>query len=308
MDNTQPTITQAQTLKVEKPLFKKYWWVFGIMGVLLLLILILSLLQSQYVNTALNNNSGDQTPVSNPQANSNSQDQGIDQQGNNDSQIKWSFNGETWASNLIPENCEDDLFIAPVDVTKATNILYPGQVRSGNFKPHGGFRFDGLTNDAVTVTAPADAYVYRASRYIEAGETQYLIDFIVPCGYMYRFDHLLTLSPKYQQIMEKLPAAQVDLSQTTLISDYINVEQGEEVATSIGFQNSSNVAFDFGVYDLRKANEISKDSSWASTYANLKETAYFGICWLEVLPASEASVVNALPGSGTEGKESVYCD
>lgn len=84
------------------------------------------------------------------------------------------------------------VFRMPVDVRKATSILYPGQVRGGDYKPHGGFRFDNSLPREIVLTAPYDAEVIDGSRYLEgAGEIQYMFDFAHPCGIRYRFDHLL---------------------------------------------------------------------------------------------------------------------
>lgn len=301
---TTPMPSAPSTVQTKSTL-KKYWWVFAIVGVLILIIIILAILQSQYVNTPLKTNTNP-NPVSTPQDSDSEDTESTNTQSSN---VMWSFDGSKWKSSGSAPACEEPVFTSPVDVSLVSNILYPGQTRGGNYKPHGGFRFDGVNNDDISVTAPADSYAFRASRYIEAGEVQYLIDFIVPCGYMYRLDHLLTLSPKFQEMANTLPEAKVDQSQTTILTNTVSVEQGEEIATAVGFVNSSNVSFDWGVYDLREQNEIStKDSTWATQHANAKETAYFGVCWLDILPAEESTVVKALPGSGTEGTSSDYCD
>jgi hypothetical protein len=144
----------------------------------------------------------------------------------------WSFDGTNWIANGTPPACPDPLTVmTPVDVSLASEILYPGQTRGGNYKPHGGFIFRGKQNTDITVKAPLDAVVYNASRYIEAGEVQYLFTFIHPCGLAYRFDHLLTLSPAMQAIAETLPAAQVDNSETTMISSGASVKTGDTIAT-----------------------------------------------------------------------------
>src|SRR3989344_4389817 len=99
--------------------------------------------------------------------------------------------------------CPDPLVLeAPVDVRKATSILYPGQVRGGDFPRHGGFRFDTATSNAVEVKAPIDSVLSAASRYIERGEVQYLLDFETECGVRYRFDHISVLAPKFAEVIE----------------------------------------------------------------------------------------------------------
>lgn len=220
--------------------------------------------------------------------------------------ISWSFDGNTWSSNTSAPNCPSPLvFDSPANINLATNILYPGQIRGGNYKPHGGFSFTGKNNSDITVTIPMDSVLYRGVRYIEAGETQYMFDFITPCGVFFRFDHLLTLSPKYQAIAETLPAATSD-SRTTILPPTF-ATKGETLATAVGFTKTKNVSFDFGVYDLRQPNEISKNSTWAATHANTKELGYYAICWLNNLNSTDMAKAKSLPGSGTEGKVSDYC-
>lgn len=222
--------------------------------------------------------------------------------------INWMFNGTQWLNVDTVPSCNEPLTIeSPVDTDLVTNILYPGQVRGNDFKPHGGFRFDNNINNNVSVTMPMDALLYRGSRYIEAGEVQYLLDFINPCGIMFRFDHLLTLSPRLKSLVEELPAPKVDSTITTNFSQSIKFMIGEEIALAVGFEKNKNVAVDFGMYDLRSPNLISQNSQWAIKYQNEKETAYHGLCWLEYLAGTEMTKVKQLPGSGTEGKISDYC-
>ncbi len=121
----------------------------------------------------------------------------------------------------------------PVDLSKVTTILYPGQERGGNFKPHGGFRFDHSKSEEIIVKTALDGYITDASRYIEMGEVQYMFDFQNDCGIRYRFDHLLVLSPKLMKIAENLPQAKKDDSRTTHINKNIKVTQGEVIATAI---------------------------------------------------------------------------
>ena len=52
--------------------------------------------------------------------------------------------------NSLP-SCPTPLLQTPVDLSKVTSILYPGQERGGNYKAHGGFGFDNATDNLVTV-------------------------------------------------------------------------------------------------------------------------------------------------------------
>ena len=101
-----------------------------------------------------------------------------------------------WQASGIPPPCPNPLiFTTPVNLSRVTSILYPGQMRGNAYKPHGGFRFDapGETGD-ITVVAPMASTVYRAARSLDNGEIQYMFDFINACGILYRLGHLRDLS------------------------------------------------------------------------------------------------------------------
>lgn len=221
--------------------------------------------------------------------------------------VTWSRTENGWKVSGTPPACPDPLLKSPIDISLATNILYPGQLRGGNYKPHGGFRFDDQKDNAVSVTAPLDAELAYASRYIEMGEVQYLLDFVAPCGYDYRFDHLLVLDPKFQAVIDKLPQAQENVSQTYPVSPRVAVKAGDTVATQIGMNKDRlNVFVDFGLYDMRTKNESSKDGAWAAAHPYANEQ--YAVCWFDFLPAADAAAVRALPSAdGNSGKTSDYC-
>lgn len=220
----------------------------------------------------------------------------------------WEFDGAKWGGSSSAPACPAPLILdLPVDIGLVSGILYPGQYRGGDYKPHGGFRFDGRKTADVTVKAPLDARLILGSRYIEQGEIQYLLWFENPCGVAYRFDHLLTLAPALQQVADTLPPALPDDSRTTRFATAIEVKRGDIIATAVGFAKSQNVSVDWGVYDLRQPNAASKDESFASRHEADKEQAFYGVCWFDLLPADIARKIRSFPASGTEGNTSDYC-
>lgn len=221
--------------------------------------------------------------------------------------VSWQYNGSQWQSSGTPPACPEPTTLqSPTDLNKATAILYPGQIRGGNYKPHGGFIFKGQNNDAISVTAPFDANVIRGSRYIEQGEVQYLFDIIAPCGVMYRFDHLRTLSETFQKLADTLPAAKADDTQTHNFTSPALVKSGDVIATSVGFLKNNNASFDWGVYDLRTKNEASKNATWSSQHSG--EQASNAVCWFDWLSADNEAKVRSLPaGDAQNGKTSDYC-
>lgn len=225
--------------------------------------------------------------------------------------VSWSYNGSAWQASGTPPACTKPLVsISPVDLSQATSILYPGQYRGGNYKAHGGIRFDNATNNNITVKLPNDASLTAAARYVENGSTQYLLDFTSACGIAFRFDHLLTLSDSLQKIInDTLPAPKADDSRTTPIANGPLVASGTVIATAIGnLGPPRNVGVDFGVYDYRQPNAASKNSQYHPSPGSSAEQYDYAICWLTAIPANDSAKALALPaGDSQQGKTSDYC-
>ena len=221
-------------------------------------------------------------------------------------QVTWYFDTE-WKVEGNPSLCPEPFILqTPIDTNLATSVLYPGQLRSGNYKPHGGFRFDHSENEDITVKAPVDGVLVRGSRYIESGEIQYMFDIINPCGIMVRFDHLLALSPKFADAAEQLRQPVADDSRTTPL-DPIPIRAGEVVATAVGLKKTErSVGVDWGVYDLRQKNQASKNPEWLLQHPG--EQAPYALCWLDLLPPEDSTKLKSLPGGDyISGKQSDYC-
>ena len=152
-----------------------------------------------------------------------------------------------------PPSCPTPLLQTPVDLSKVTSILYPGQERGGNYKAHGGFGFDNATDNLVTVKIPLSGKITRVVRYKELGEIQYLFEFEGDGGVSFRFDHLRKLTTKFEGVVNAFPIKED--TRTDLVNPPVPVTVGEVIATEVGFLN--NVSVDFGVYDMRKKNEAS---------------------------------------------------
>ena len=207
------------------------------------------------------------------------------------------------ASANPKSSCPTPLIQTPVDLSKVTSILYPGQERGGNYKAHGGFGFDNATDNLVTVTIPLNGKVNRVVRYREMGEIQYLFEFDGDCGVSFRFDHLRKLTAKFEAIVNAFPIKED--TRTDLVSPPVAVKVGEVIATEVGFLK--NIFVDFGVYDMRQKNEASKDPAWASAHSQFPADSY-GICWLNSLPQADSSAVKLLPSRDAKnGKTSDYC-
>lgn len=210
-------------------------------------------------------------------------------------------------------NCPDKIiFDLPIDITKVTSILYPGQIRGGDYKAHGGFRFDNSAPDEIVVKAPIDAKVIAGARYPVNGEVQYTFDFENDCEIRYRLGHLLTLSPKFQKLAEKFPMPEGLDSRTTEVYPAIEVKKGEVIATAVGLikggssKNGTNAFVDWGVYDYRQKNEASTNSEWAKTH--ISETYQHAVCWFDWISKEDREKVLSFPSSDYQsGTNSDYC-
>ncbi len=224
-----------------------------------------------------------------------------------DGTLSWAFINDEWKPSATPPSCPDPLLSqSPVDLTQATAILYPGQTRN-LYKPHGGFLFGNNTDNDVNVALAMDAKVIDGVRYLEAGDEQYMFDFENACGVQMRYDHLLTLTDTMQQIADQLPEATESSHTTPLTST--TFKAGELIATAVGHPAPKlNVGMDFGVYDLRKPNEASKNATYAAAHNDSKSQAFYATCWLNSLPSTDKTAALALPGGdGKAGKTSDYC-
>lgn len=210
-------------------------------------------------------------------------------------------------TNNSQKNCNTKPVITlPVDISKVEAILYPGQIRGGNYKPHGGFRLN-TPNNQVSVTLPLDAKLIDGSRYLEQGEVQYMFDFEADCKIHMRFDHLSKLSPELMAEADKLPQPKPDDSRTTNLNGTM-FKLGTLLATEVGFKANHNVTFDFGMYDYNDKNKISSDSQWANDPQHQFENAQYGVCWFDYLSPYDKQKILSLPaGDQINGKTNDYC-
>jgi len=223
---------------------------------------------------------------------------------NSPSTVIWGSRDFAWSPNGTPPPCPEPLIThTPVDMRLVIGALWPGQVRGG-YKAHGGFRFNNDGTDKITVRDPTGSHLIQASQYLENGEKQYFMVFSVPCGFVYRLDHLKTLSPKLAEIVKNLPYPKEGDSRTSYIIPPVWVNAGEIIATSVGI--TKNIFIDFGLYDVRKPNNIIPNPIWADLYTADKEFGHYGVCFFDYLPGNDGTVMRSLP-TGKEGKISDYC-
>ena len=167
---------------------------------------------------------------------------------------------------------------------------------------------------------PMDAKLMNIGRYYERVpgqdyELQYIVDFENDCGIAFRFDHLHTLSPAFQTYADKSPEPKKDDTSGAPAAPIRKpFKAGDLIATRVGFPTAKNYGFDFGVYDYRKRNEISKNKQWADIHATFSASTFHGVCWLQMLPAADAAKAEAQakdPGNYNSSKPfnltSDYC-
>lgn len=236
--------------------------------------------------------------------------------------VTWSSGGDgSWISlpyDAKPPACPDPLTLdlPTPEIGKASSILYPGQYRTGGsfdglggtYKAHGGIRFQGNSDNNISVVMPFNGSVVSATKDMVEGEPQYGFSIINACGIMISLGHLHDLTPKFQAIASKLPTRPVGDSRATKIEPAIAFKTGDKIATAVGLVNSKNVGFDYGLYDLRTYNEASKNVAYKAAHNDTAEKSFHGLCWLNYLNDKDKSAVKALPSTDeTAGKKSDYC-
>ncbi|MDA0263506.1 MAG: hypothetical protein O3A93_05110 [Chloroflexi bacterium] len=223
-----------------------------------------------------------------------------------ESGVRWMFNGVEWSPNGEAPNCDDPFVLqTPVDMSIVTSALWPGQQR-GAYVAHGGFRFDGNADNNVTVRAPVGSHLVQAAKYLESGVPQYLLFFSVPCGFFYRFDHVLEVPPELAEALKDIPPANSGDSRTSFINPPFWVDQGDVVGTAVGIP-PANIFVDFGLYDVRKPNNVVPNPAWADLFASDKEFGHYGVCFFDYLPAADGEKMRSLP-TGKEGATSDFCE
>lgn len=216
--------------------------------------------------------------------------------------ITWSFDEQKleWvADGGTPPDCKEPFKFdaAPMDISKVTAVLMPGSYRGYSYKPHGGFGTPDDLQGKVDVKMPMDATLVGLTRYHEGepADLQYLLTFENDCGIAFRFDHIYTLSPELQALAEKTPEPKLNDTRTSPddAPPRTDFKSGQVIATQIGLPSMKIYGFDFGVYDYRQRNEISKNSEWAALHGDYESLEWFGVCWFDMLPGTDAETVKA---------------
>lgn len=214
-----------------------------------------------------------------------------------DAEVTWAFNEqkqEWYPKTGAPPNCAESFIFdrAPVDLSKLMVIGMPGSYHGYSYKPHGGLRLTNPDSGKIDVVMPTDATLVGLTRYYEGNpsELQYLLTFESDCGVAFRFDHLYTLAPDFQAIAETTPEPKKDDTRTDPNTPFkrTKFKAGDVVATEIGFPQSKNFGFDFGAYDYRQRNAISKNNEWAGIHNQYQSLEWFGTCWIDQLPGADA--------------------
>lgn len=216
-----------------------------------------------------------------------------------------------WTPTREAPGCSAQVLeMSPVDTTKVTDWGFPGQWRGEFYKPHGLFALYRNNSSDIEVRLPLDSSLMGVTKYKEAPENdpQYLMEFQHECGMMIRFDHLNALAGDFKQY-ESLPT-QNDTRGQPNETPLGYFEAGTLVATGAGLnKNTKGGGFDFGVYDLREPNEISKNAEWAALHKVEESHTFFARCWLEYLPKADFDRLMKIPPLYTDDRAaSDYCD
>lgn len=222
--------------------------------------------------------------------------------------VSWSNDGRTWKSSATPPVCDNPIrIVSPVDLTKVSSIIYPGQVRDGNYDSAGGFVFQDNSNETISVNSPLAASVMKANRYLEQNKTRYIFEFITPCGILYRLDRLSNLSAPFQNLADTLPAAVENIKTLFVPGSLLVVNAGDLIATTGGLLETGKIIIGFGLYDIRSRNTVTNKPEWQKAHSERSEYSPYGMCWTNVFKPKDRDIIGALPVEGITAKQSDYC-
>lgn len=220
--------------------------------------------------------------------------------------------GWYWAREGKPPACPEQLVLeSPIDVSLATGILYPGQIRGDgpkDFKPHGGFNIK--PGSKIEIRAPMDGYLTSVARFTDEFGYHVGLTFQNPCGIQFGGGHWGALPPDLQAVVDKIPIKGFKESVNEPVLPPYPIKKGQIIVT--GLQegvNQERPGFDWGVADYRQPNAASQDPRFRELYGSSPWNTYYGVCWLDLLPPDQQAVLRPLPGvDGKQGKSSEYCE
>lgn len=217
--------------------------------------------------------------------------------------VTWAYNQEKlewFAQTGTATECKDPFIFdqSPVDLSKIMVIGMPGSYRGFSYKPHGGLRLTNPDSGKIDIKMPTDATLVGLTRYYEGdpAELQYLLTFETDCGIAFRFDHIYTLTPEFQAIAETTPEPKLNDTRSDPNAPFTRTKfkAGDVVATEVGFPRMKNFGFDFGAYDYRHRNAISKNKEWAAIHNQYQSLDWHGTCWIDQLPGADAAKAKEL--------------
>lgn len=235
--------------------------------------------------------------------------------------VEWAFDEQKLAwytkTGTAPACKEPFVFDqSPIEPSLITGVLLPGSYRGYSYKPHGGFGTPEELGGKVEIKMPIDATLVGLTRYYEGTkpDLQYVLTFENDCGIAFRFDHLHTLSPELQEIAEKTPEPKLNDTRTSPSDNPTRTKfkSGQVIATQVGLPSMSIYGFDFGVYDYRQPNEISKNDAWAKIHNQYQSLDWFGICWYGMLPGVSQDTLESMSLAQVDTRRTVkkvsdYC-
>ena len=193
----------------------------------------------------------------------------------------------------------------PVESSSISTLTYPGLERDGAYVTTSRLKLKSSTNE-VRILLPLKARLVGASRYLEQGETQYMLSFETSCKYKISYDHLSVVALEFLDDISKLPDQSANTKSLVKIAGK-EYDPGAVVATRAGYVITNNTFFDFGLYNSNSVNSISKDSVWAKNALHQSEDATHGVCWLDYLSTPDKANIEPTLQADPLSKTGDYC-
>lgn len=195
--------------------------------------------------------------------------------------------------------------LLPVEYTSIFSLSYPGIERDGSYITTSRLKLKSSTNE-VKLYLPFKAQLVEGSRYLEQGETQYMLSFETVCKFRVTYDHLSVVALEFLDDISRLPVQSSTTKSLVKISGK-EYDSGAVVATRAGFVVANNTFFDFGLYNDNSVNTISGDNAWSISPLHKSDNATHGICWVNYLSGADKANVETILQPDPITKTGDYC-
>lgn len=152
----------------------------------------------------------------------------------------WTYNGTSWNPESTAPSCPEFKFAKLFDTNSLDSLSLPGYFVSEEYLPYSKLTF---TSKDIDIYVPIDTYLVQAGSYFDgAGDIQYRLNFLHPCGILLQYNHLASISSEIKPTFDKLPKPLFQ-SKAFYEVEPVFIPSNSKIATKIGIYSQNNFFF-----------------------------------------------------------------